>query len=375
FRQDANDVMQLLLKAQTDANEMEDDDPQISFMISAWARMCKLLGTDFQAYLPVVMGPLMKTASIKPEVALVDILCLILDFVELVRLSAAESLPYLLECAKIKGDDYLAQMWSYILPEVLKAIQTEPESDVLVQHMDSFAKCVEFLGKGCLDETQLATLAKLMGDILDQHFKRHADRQEQRKDEDYDEVVEENLQDESADRPWADHQWAICIFDDLLEYCGPVKAISFLTRVIQDPQSREPENVNATENAISAVTKIMKHNHGNINVEELLPHWLSWLPVVEDKEECIHIYSYFCDLIESNNVQILGANNSNSSRILAIIAEVFLKDATCEDNELTQRLINIVRQIQSNAELWNVCTSQLSEDQKQSLATALQMAQ
>lgn len=45
---------------------------QISYMISAWARMCKILGKEFQQYLPVVMGPLMKTASIKPEVALLD---------------------------------------------------------------------------------------------------------------------------------------------------------------------------------------------------------------------------------------------------------------------------------------------------------------
>ena len=69
---DANDVMQLLLKTQTDSNDMDDDDPQISYMISAWARMCKLLGKDFQQYLPVVMGPLLKTASLKPEVALID---------------------------------------------------------------------------------------------------------------------------------------------------------------------------------------------------------------------------------------------------------------------------------------------------------------
>ncbi|KAG8137568.1 hypothetical protein E2320_004795 [Naja naja] len=72
FMQDASDVMQLLLKTQTDFNDLEDDDPQISYMISAWARMCKILGKEFQQYLPVVMGPLMKTASIKPEVALLD---------------------------------------------------------------------------------------------------------------------------------------------------------------------------------------------------------------------------------------------------------------------------------------------------------------
>ncbi|RXN01964.1 Importin-5 [Acipenser ruthenus] len=72
FMPDASEVMQLLLKTQTDFNDLEDDDPQISYMISAWARMCKILGKEFQQYLPVVMGPLMKTASIKPEVALLD---------------------------------------------------------------------------------------------------------------------------------------------------------------------------------------------------------------------------------------------------------------------------------------------------------------
>jgi hypothetical protein len=35
FMQDASDVMQLLLKTQTDFNDMEYDDPQISYMISA----------------------------------------------------------------------------------------------------------------------------------------------------------------------------------------------------------------------------------------------------------------------------------------------------------------------------------------------------
>lgn len=34
--------------------------------------MCKLLGEKFVEYLPVVMGPLMKAASIRPEVAVLD---------------------------------------------------------------------------------------------------------------------------------------------------------------------------------------------------------------------------------------------------------------------------------------------------------------
>jgi hypothetical protein len=41
-------------------------------MISSWARMCKILGKDFEKYLPVVMGPVLITASFKPEIAVVD---------------------------------------------------------------------------------------------------------------------------------------------------------------------------------------------------------------------------------------------------------------------------------------------------------------
>jgi len=72
FLPDASEIMQILLKTQTDMDQLEADDPQVSYMISAWARMCKIMGTEFTQYLPLVMPPLMKVASIKPEVAIID---------------------------------------------------------------------------------------------------------------------------------------------------------------------------------------------------------------------------------------------------------------------------------------------------------------
>lgn len=64
--------MQLLLKTQMDLEDIEADDPQMSYLISAWARMCKIIGKEFVQYLPVVMPPVLKAAQIKPEVALLD---------------------------------------------------------------------------------------------------------------------------------------------------------------------------------------------------------------------------------------------------------------------------------------------------------------
>lgn len=76
------------------------------------------------------------------------------------------------------------------------------------------------------------------------------------------------------------------------------EAVPLLVGVIQAADSRAKENVNATENCISAVGKVMKYRPECVNVSEVLPHWLSWLPLNEDKEEAVHTFNYLCDLIE-----------------------------------------------------------------------------
>ena len=69
------------------------------------------------------------------------------------------------------------------------------------------------------------------------------------------------------------------------------EAIPLLTVVISDPNSRSNFlSIHATENAISAVAKICKYLKNGVPYETVLPTWLSWLPVVEDKDEAVHVY-------------------------------------------------------------------------------------
>lgn len=51
------------------------------------------------------------------------------------------------------------------------------------------------------------------------------------------------------------------------------EAIPRLVQVINEADARSIEKVNATENAIAAVTKILKYNHSAINIDEILPLW------------------------------------------------------------------------------------------------------
>uniref|UniRef100_A0A7M4FMW9 Importin 5 n=1 Tax=Crocodylus porosus TaxID=8502 RepID=A0A7M4FMW9_CROPO len=516
FMQDASDVMQLLLKTQTDFSDLEDDDPQISYMISAWARMCKILGKEFQQYLPVVMGPLMKTASIKPEVALLDtqdmenmsdddgwefvnlgdqqsfgiktagleekatacqmLVCYAKElkegFVEYTEQVVKLMVPLLkfyfhddilsMNLNIVRGPEYLTQMWHFMCDALIKAIGTEPDSDVLSEIMHSFAKCIEVMGDGCLNNEHFEELGGILKGKLEEHFKNQELRQVKRQDEDYDEQVEESLQDEDDSdvyiltkvsdilhsifssyrekvlpwfeqllplivnlicphRPWPDRQWGLCIFDDIVEHCSPssfkyaeyflrpmlqsvcdnspevrqaaaygvgvmaqfggdsyrpfcTEALPLLVRVIQSPDAKTKENVNATENCISAVGKIMKFKPDCVNVEEVLPHWLSWLPLHEDKEEAVHTFNYLCDLIESNNTVVLGPNNSNLPRIFGIIADGEIHEAIKHEDPCTKRLANVVRQVQTSGGLWTECISQLNADQQAAIQELLNSA-
>jgi hypothetical protein len=57
-----------------------------------------------------------------------------------VRAAAAESLPLLLDCAKLRGDDYVRQMWQYMNKELFKAIDIEPDHEVLGELFSSLGK-------------------------------------------------------------------------------------------------------------------------------------------------------------------------------------------------------------------------------------------
>lgn len=520
FTSDASEVMDLLLKTHTEGEQLPADDPQTSYLISAWSRICRIMGKKFAQYLPMVMEPVMRTAAMKPEVALLDnddletiegdldwhfvtlgeqqnfgiktagledkasacdmLVCYARElkeefaayaedvvklmvpmlkfyFHDNVRTAAAESLPYLLECARIRGPQFIQGMWAYILPELLKAIDSEPEQEVQVELLNSLAKCIELLGGGCLPDEMMTEVLRILNKLLTEHFERATERRQKRADEDYDEVVEEQLADEDNEdvyglsrvadvlhalmsayresffphldillphlvqllapgRPYSDRQWAICIFDDVIEFGGPAcvkyqdiflepmlnglrepeaevrqaaaygcgvlaqfggvqfapacaRAAPLLAALVADPESRSVENLNATENAISAVAKIIKYNHSQIDRDEIIRHWLTWLPVTEDTEEAPHVYSLLCELAASGHAAL--ASPDAPKHVIATLAEAFLRDAVPNDNPVFAQMVALVRQIQTNAELFNSVLMQLSNEHKEALQLAL----
>lgn len=62
-------------------------------------------------------------------------------------------------------------------------------------------------------------------------------------------------------------------------YGGPTFArvcaeiMPYLLQVINSPDARSSDNISATENAVSAIAKILEFNSSAVNVDDILPHW------------------------------------------------------------------------------------------------------
>lgn len=247
FCSDASEVMQMLLATQTGDLKLADDDPQLSYMMAAWARICRILGPDFQSYLPYVMEPVLKAAALKVEIALLNdedraaienssdwqsvsvkdqavgirtaglddkatacsmLVCYarelkqgFVDYVERtaevlvpllkfpfhddVRCAAAEAMPYLLESAKPKGEQCVMALWNAIFDNLIGALDMESEHSITNQLLDSMGSCIETIGTASMNPDRYTKLNAKLSEKFRTHFEMLAEEYECRKDEDY----------------------------------------------------------------------------------------------------------------------------------------------------------------------------------------------
>ncbi|KAG0362852.1 importin subunit beta-3 [Gamsiella multidivaricata] len=507
FAPHAQEFVKLLVQTQTTATE--SDDPQVAYLLAAWARVCKVLGKDFVPYLDIVMPPLLASAQLKPDVAVLDpeddveskystedgwefvgvdgrqigikttvleekctavelLICYARElgsgfrpyiekvrdivlpllrfyFHDGVRHAAAATLPQLVSCAKKSelGQEYLISFWHGIAIKILEVMSKETDLAFLHQLYATFYEAVDIMGPGPNLSPELLELFTRATEVqLKEMFVRLKRREEEarasggeeEKSEGEEEITEETVLNEisrafhsvlkthrvgymvqfkSLERvigiyledpnPTA-RQWAICVLDDFVEFTGPHSwpimvpflpmilesilntapdvrqaacyglglcgqfggpqyaevcsvALTPLFQVIHEPGSRNIENVFATENAISAVTKICQFNRSQFDVNTVLPSWLQTLPIVNDEVEAPFTYTYLLDLIEAQHPSVLGLNNVNMPHLVTVLVEALAAAVVSEP--LTTRMVCTLKAILSTldgtmvATIWN----------------------
>ena len=305
-----------------------------------------------------------------------------------VRVSSAKLIPQLLNSyRKAHGDQSpgFAEMWSKVAEKIIEVLSAEPTVDTLAEMYQCFYESVEVVGKNSLTQQHMQAFIESAKSTLEDYqirvkarLEEQADVDEGEEDLDYEYAVEDD-QNLLSDMNKAFHtifknqettflsswqrllafydafitssdptqrQWALCIMDDVLEFCGaeawnykdhimqplasglqdenaanrqaaaygvgvaaqkggPVWAdfvaasIPSLFQVTQIHQSRTEEHVFATENASASISKILHFNSSKVpNPQEVVTNWLGTLPIIFDEEAAPYAYSFLAQLID-----------------------------------------------------------------------------
>lgn len=82
------------------------------------------------------------------------------------------------------------------------------------------------------------------------------------------------------------------------------------------------EDLAALDNAISAVGKLCVHRPSVVNASQILPVWLTWLPLRSDLIEAREVHGRLVDLVEAGKTELLGENFLHISAILKAFANI-----------------------------------------------------
>lgn len=306
-----------------------------------------------------------------------------------VRVASAKSVPMLLNAYKAAHgarSQQMATLWELTVDKVLEVLSAEPAIDTLAEMYQCFYESVEVLGKDCLTSTHMAAFIESAKSTLEDYQARIKRRLEDHQDtEDGEEESEEVLfaieddqtllsdmnkafhtifknQETSFLPAWSrllpfydafinstdptQRQWALCIMDDVLEFCGDqswsyqnhiqqplingmhdeipanrqaacygvgiaaqkggvmwsnfaAESLPALFAACQLPNARDDDHIYATENACAGIAKVLQFNSGKVlNYQEVVAHWVNTLPVIHDDEAAPYAYMFLVQMID-----------------------------------------------------------------------------
>ncbi|XP_031248967.1 importin-5-like [Pistacia vera] len=126
------------------------------------------------------------------------------------------------------------------------------------------------------------------------------------------------------------------------------EALSRLNVVIRHPNAQHADNVMAYDNAVSALGKICQFHRDSIDAAQVVPAWLSCLPIKGDLIEAKLVHDQLCSMVERSDGEILGPNHQYLPKIVTIFAEVLCAGKDLATEQTVSRMINLLRQLQQS---------------------------
>ncbi|KAG8387370.1 hypothetical protein BUALT_Bualt02G0014300 [Buddleja alternifolia] len=124
------------------------------------------------------------------------------------------------------------------------------------------------------------------------------------------------------------------------------EALSRLNVVIRHPNALQPESVMAYDNAVSALGKICQFHRDSIDSAQVVPAWLSCLPIKGDLIEAKAVHDQLCSMVERSDMELLGPNNQYLPKIVSVFAEILCAGKDLASEQTSSRMVNLLRQLQ-----------------------------
>ncbi|PKU77405.1 hypothetical protein MA16_Dca023333 [Dendrobium catenatum] len=124
------------------------------------------------------------------------------------------------------------------------------------------------------------------------------------------------------------------------------EALSRLNNVIRHPNAQHSDNVMAYDNAVSALGKICQFHRNSIDAAQVVPSWLSCLPIKGDLIEAKLVHEQLCLMVERSDGELLGPNNQYLPKIVSVFAEVLCAGNDLATEQTASRMVNLLRQLQ-----------------------------
>ncbi|KAJ6236712.1 karyopherin (importin) beta 3 [Anaeramoeba flamelloides] len=123
-------------------------------------------------------------------------------------------------------------------------------------------------------------------------------------------------------------------------------SLQILNEALLEKDSRNSKMAVASDNAISALAKILWFHSKNIkDFEKYFNQWLNYLPVFEDIEEAQITYKYLCLFIKEFTISYFCKNFDQLKEILSLLLDIFHSEYVT--NETNIQITEIISQIRN----------------------------
>lgn len=112
------------------------------------------------------------------------------------------------------------------------------------------------------------------------------------------------------------------------------QALASLHPTIVAAGARDEDNRFATDNAIDAIGRICKYRTASVNTAEILPVWMSWLPLKDD-DDCARVsHEFLAELLESKNPAV----EQQMAAVMNALPPIMAADSKLATPEVQQRI-------------------------------------